>query len=166
MPLDLEVIHRGKLALETIFPNRFTGGFSPPFDALPPWLPAAWHREGGTFISCLYTNDLDGSSVPVVRAGVDIWNWSEDRAAERHELRRRLEYQAFAHGHVGIVLHPRCLRTQWERARLVSILNSLQASGLSSTSLRELTEKRATGGRRGLFRQGVKAFFLRFRRRP
>ena len=50
------LIARGKRQMETAFPKRFTGGFSPPFDALPAWLPAMWHSLGGTFVSCLYTN--------------------------------------------------------------------------------------------------------------
>ena len=66
--------------LEAAFPNRFTGGFSPPFDALPPWLPETWHSLGGTFVSCLIANSFSGAPMPVRRAGVDVWDWTIDRA--------------------------------------------------------------------------------------
>ena len=140
---ELAVIGQGRRQLMAAFPRRFTGGFSPPFDALPAWLPAAWQAEGGQFVSCLYTNHIEGAPLPVVRAGIDVWNWSEDRAVPRHRIRRMLDDQALSDGHIGIVLHPRCLRSNWEKARLLSILNFVQKRGVVSTSLRELAASRA-----------------------
>lgn len=139
---DDNVIHLGNCALTRRFPNRFTGGFSSPFDAMPAWLPAAWHRHGGAFVSFINAHRVAESPVPLVHAGIDIWNWAEERALRRDELRKRLEQQLVADGHVGIVLHPRCLRTKWERHRLVSVLNFLQNSDLKSTSLRALAIER------------------------
>jgi hypothetical protein len=138
---ELTAIGEGKRRLTETFPNRFTGGFSPPFDALPAWLPETWHTLGGAFVSCLFTNSVPGAPLPVVRAGIDVWNWTFDRAIPRHRIRRRLEQQAAIDGHIGLVLHPRCLRSRSERARLVSILDFVERTGIITTSVRELAQR-------------------------
>ncbi|MBZ5608249.1 MAG: hypothetical protein LAP38_08330 [Acidobacteriia bacterium] len=136
-PEDVEVIARGKQQIEAAFPNRFKGGFSPPFDALPPWLPAAWHALGGTFVSCLHTNSVPGSPLPVRRAGVDVWDWTMDRAFSADQVMRKLAPEASVDGHAGIVLHPRCLRRRSEKLHLRSLLNRVE-EGTRTVSLREL----------------------------
>ena len=123
---EVEVLARGKEQMEAAFPNRFNGGFSPPFDALPVWLPSTWHSLGGTFVSCLHTGSVPGAPVPVRRAGVDVWDWSADRAISRSEIMHKLALQAAAEGHTGIVLHPRCLRRRAEKLQLRSLLNYLE----------------------------------------
>ena len=72
--------------IEAAFPNRFSGGFSPPFDGLPPWLPETWHSMGGTFISWLGANSFSGDHIPVRRAGVGVW-----RRSEKVQLRSLLD---------------------------------------------------------------------------
>jgi hypothetical protein len=134
---ELEVIARGKQHIEKAFPTRFTGGFSPPYDALPPWLPRTWHALGGTFVSCLYTNSIPGAPLPVARAGVDLWDWANDRALSRKWVRRKLALQLAVDSHAGIVLHPRCLRQRQEKLRLLSLLNYAEGS-MATVSLRDL----------------------------
>ena len=143
-PTDEEIIAitAGKKELERAFPKRFTGGFSPPFDALPHWLPGVWYGQGGTFVSCLYTNHIKDSPIAILRAGVDIWDWAGGSAIRRDRLERQLVRQAYADLHIGIVVHPRCLRSR-EKERLLSILNFLDTFGTYSSSLRELAEARA-----------------------
>src|SRR5581483_10583870 len=68
---DADAITSGKRRLETLFPSRFRGGFSAPFDGLPGWLPAHWATSGGAFISCLSSRPQQTAPVPLVRAGVD-----------------------------------------------------------------------------------------------
>jgi hypothetical protein len=134
---EFEAIARGKRQMEMAFPRRFTGGFSPPFDALPPWLPAKWHTLGGAFVSCLYTNSVAGAPLPVRRAGVDIWNWTLDSAFSRDRVMHKLALQLAVDGHAGIVLHPRCLRNRRDKLHLLSLLNYLER-GVATVSLRDL----------------------------
>jgi len=137
-PEEFNAIAQGKRRLETAFPNRFAGGFSPPFDAFPPWLPATWKSLGGTFVSCLCSNSVAGAPLPVRRAGVDIWDWSADRALNRDRVMHKLRLQFALDGHAGVVLHPRCLRTRPQKLRLISLLNYAQHLGVASVSLTDL----------------------------
>jgi len=134
---ELAVITRGKHQLEAAFPQRFAGGFSPPYDAMPSWLPAAWHALGGAFVSCLFTNSMLGVPLPVTRAGVDVWDWSIDSALSRDWMKNKLALQFALEGHAGIVLHPRCLRRRTDKLRLLSLLNDLEA-GTVSVPLKDL----------------------------
>ena len=134
---ELEAITRGKRQMEKAFPNRFTGGFSPPYDVLPPWLPAKWDALGGSFLSCLHTNSVAGSPLPVTRAGVDIWDWTRERALEPDLVRYKLALQLALDGHAGLVLHPRCLRNHGDKLRLLGLLNYVQ-EGAATVSLRDV----------------------------
>jgi hypothetical protein len=123
---ELEVIARGKRQLEAAFPQRFAGGFSPPFDAMPPWLPGTWHTLGGHFVSRLFKNTAPLSPLPVTRAGEDVWDWTTDSAFSRHQVISKLAMQFAIEGHAGIVLHPRCLRRRSDKLGLLSLLNYLE----------------------------------------
>jgi hypothetical protein len=124
--------------MEKEFPKRFSGGFSPPYDVLPAWLPALWHTLGGAFVSCLQTNSMPGAPLPVRRAGVGVWDWTMDRGLSRDAVTRKLVVQLALDGHAGIVLHPQCLRDRPEKLRLLSLLNRLEAEGAATVSLRDL----------------------------
>jgi len=134
---ELHMIASGKQKLETTFPNRFSGGFSAPFDALPSWLPAAWHSLGGAFVSCLSTNFVPGAPVPVRRAGVDVWDWENGRALSLERVRLKLAAQYTLDGHAGIVLHPRCLRCRSDKVHLLSLLRQIQETAVT-VSLRNV----------------------------
>lgn len=134
---DVETIARGKRQMEKAFPKRFTGGFSPPYDALPPWLPARWYELGGAFVSCLQTNSVPGAPLRVVRAGVDVWNWAIHRAVDQDIVRKKLALQLALDGHAGIVLHPRCFRSRSAKLHLLSLLNAVE-EGFATVSLRDL----------------------------
>jgi hypothetical protein len=134
---DLQAITRGKRHMEQAFPHRFTRGFSPPFDVLPPWLPAEWNALGGSFVSCLHTNTVPGSPLPVTRAGVDIWDWAMDRSLESDLVKHKLAIQLALDGHAGLVLHPRCLRNRRDKLRLLNLLNYAEASA-ATVSLRDV----------------------------
>ena len=135
---EYEAIARGKTQMDERFAKRFTGGFSPPYDALPAWLPTMWHTLGGVFVSCLHTNSVPGAPLPVARAGVDVWDWTMDRALDQAAVTRKLALQLALDGHAGIVLHPRCLRDRPNQLRLLSLLNCLEAEGFATVSLRDL----------------------------
>jgi peptidoglycan/xylan/chitin deacetylase (PgdA/CDA1 family) len=136
---EVEVIARGKQQLEAAFPKRFTGGFSPPFDAMPAWLPAFWHSLGGAFVSCLYTNSVSSSPLPVRRAGVDVWDWTVDRPLSLERVRLKLSLQYSIDGHAGIVLHPRCLRRRADNMHLRSLLDRVGDS-VVTVSLRDFAQ--------------------------
>jgi len=132
---ECEEIARGKTQLEKVFPKRFAGGFSPPYDVLPPWLPSMWQSLGGAFISCLHANAVAGSPVPVTRAGVDVWDWIAERSRGRDEVTRKLAVQLALDGHAGIVLHPRCLRDRSSKQHLLDLLKCVEEEGAETVSL-------------------------------
>jgi hypothetical protein len=101
-------------------------------------LPAMWHKLGGAFVSCLHTNSMPGAPLPVTRAGVDVWDWSMDRAFGQDAVIRKLMIQLALDGHAGIVLHPRCLRERPEKMHLLRLLNYLEAEGAATVSLKDL----------------------------
>ena len=140
---DLVQIEVGMSTLRTMFPTRFSGGFSAPFDALPSWLPGSWHAMGGTFVSHLFGDDRPNAPVPLVSAGADIWDWKRSRMRTRTDLEGALKTQLLAHGRVGIVLHPQCLRREHDRRGLVALLDELERSRFSTVSLRELALARS-----------------------
>ena len=133
---EVEWIAKGKRQIETAFSKRFTGGFSEPYDALPHWLPGAWRELGGTFVSYI-TNPAPDAPLPVTRAGVDVWDWTRARAITRSRMKRELAQQLAANGYAGIVLHPRCLRHESEKSRLVDLLDYVERSGAVTVSLRD-----------------------------
>jgi peptidoglycan/xylan/chitin deacetylase (PgdA/CDA1 family) len=135
---EREDIARGNAQLEKECPKRFSGGFSPPFDALPPWLPATWHELGGAFVSCLHTNSVPGAPLRVARAGVDVWDWNADRALSQDAVTRKMAVQLALDGHAGIVLHPRCLRDRSNKSHLLSLLDYLEEEGFATVSLKDL----------------------------
>jgi hypothetical protein len=135
---EFDLIARGKRGMEAKFPKRFSGGFSPGFDALPRWLPDTWNELGGMFVSCLHTNAVPDAPVPVRRAGVDVWDWSADRAFSRERVVHKLALQLALDGHAGMVLHPRCLRNRSAKLRLLSVLNFLRDE-VDTVSLRDLS---------------------------
>jgi hypothetical protein len=137
-PDEERAIIVGKASLGRAFPKRFSGGFSPPFDAAPAWIDQFWFDQGGTFVSRLFRSPIEATRAGTIRAGVDIWGWSRDRGLRRAQIVYLLNRQARADGHIGLVLHPRCLRKSRERARLIGLLNSLQGRGTLSVSLRQL----------------------------
>lgn len=134
---EFDEIARGKQQIEKAFPNRFTGGFSPPYDALPPWLPARWYALGGAFVSCLHTNSVAGAPLPVTRAGVDVWDWTVDRALGRDVVKHKLALQLALDGHAGIVLHPRCLRNRPDKLHLLGLLRQVEDDA-APVSLKDL----------------------------
>lgn len=134
---EAEGIARGKRQLEMAFPNRFTGGFSPPFDVMPAWLPANWHSVGGSFVSCVYTRPCSNAPVPVKRAGVEVWDWAENRPINQERITYKLKLQYAVDGSAGLVLHPHCLRRQSDRVHLRTLLDSLEGS-VHTVSLRDI----------------------------
>jgi len=125
-PEEVEAIAKGKRKMEAVFPNRFNGGFSAPFDAMPAWLPAVWHSLGGSFVSCIGTNSLSGSPIPVRRAGVHLWDRAADCPLSLDQVKLDLSRQHSVDGHAGIVLHPRGLRRRSDKIHFRFLLDHVQ----------------------------------------
>jgi hypothetical protein len=119
----------GKQRLESRFPGRWSGGFAPPFAAMPPWLPNFWREQGGIFVI-----GAEGGALPAVAAGVRVGEPGADRAS----LARRFAGHAVRHGHVGIVVRPPLLRRKRTREQLVGLLDFLAARGTVSIAMRQL----------------------------
>ena len=136
-PSEEEAIAWGKRRLETLFPTRFRGGFSSPFDGLPEWLPALWERLGGVFISCLSSKPRGDSELPLVRAGVDVWHWRRNRGLEPREVVQKMRMQHREDGHAGLVLHAHRYVRRSERAQLSRLFDLLQTEGFQSVPLHQ-----------------------------
>ncbi|HEX8051888.1 MAG TPA: hypothetical protein VF517_02780 [Thermoleophilaceae bacterium] len=145
-PDEVRLIRRGRAELLAAFPDRFGGGLSPPFDALPLWLADVWHGAGGLFVSHLFDRSLPPVPIPVVRAGTDIWDWDRARPRPHQAILEAIEADRARHGHAGIVLHPRCLRRRSAQEHLVTLLDALAARGFYGASLRELALASTRGG--------------------
>ena len=138
-PEEDQLITSGKDRLERAFPARFTGGFSPPYDVLPCWLPSLWRDRGGSFVSRIDTSPFAGTpGIPVVQSGIDIWDWPRSRAHRRRHILQSIEQQLRTGGHAGIVLHPRCLWLRSQQRRLIALLDHLERRGFESRSLRQI----------------------------
>jgi hypothetical protein len=140
---DADAIACGKRRIETLFPARFRGGFSAPFDGLPDWLPAHWAQVGGAFVSCLSSRPRQRSLLPVVRAGVDVWQWRKNRGLEPRDVVRRMRTQLADDGHAGLVLHAHCYVRRVERERLCRVLDAVDAEGFRSVPLHQRAAARA-----------------------
>ena len=158
---DAETIARGKRRIETLFPARFRGGFSAPFDGLPDWLPAHWAQLGGSFISCLASRRRD-DALPSVRVGVDVWQWRQNRGFDPRDVVRKMCRQFDDDGHAGIVLHAHRYVSRAERERLRRLLDMLRAKGFRSIPLHDRAEGKKPDERIGRsLRQLLRTFYNR-----
>jgi hypothetical protein len=126
--VELEQLAWGRHEVERRFRERFVGGFSPPFDGLPRWLPAHWRAIGGRFVSLSTPASDPVRGDGVVQAGVDVWDWRFDRPRDIRVITSEMDGLASGVGHTGIVLHPRCLRSPFERGRVMGIINRWMTS--------------------------------------
>lgn len=131
---DREKIISGKARLMSRFAGRWSGGFAPPFDAMPPWLSSFWQEQGGAFIALGGANIGRHGALPIVAAGVHLGGPGADRAA----LARQLAGHAIKHGFVGLIVRPPLLRRAGMREQLVGLLDLLAGRGVVSLPLRQV----------------------------
>jgi hypothetical protein len=143
----LHEIAAGRRYLEDAFAGRWKGGLSTPFDTLPAGLREVWLRNDGSFISRRMFRRSTGGRGDTV-AGIDLWDGHVHRPATLRSVARELGRQAASYGYAGLVLQPRMLRAAGGRAHLVAVLALLERSGITSTSLRAISENAATAARR------------------
>jgi hypothetical protein len=143
---ELDDLAAGRAQLATTFPARFSGGFSPPFDAFPPWLPDAWRALGGAFVSQMRPAP-PAPAVPCASAGVDVWDWGHDRPRGLNAIGRALSAHVAEHGYGGVVLHPHRLRSRAARHHLTLLLDLLTERGFYGVSLRAVALDAALAAR-------------------
>jgi hypothetical protein len=142
---ESEEIEEGATRLRGAFPDRWCGGFSPPFDGMPRWLPEYWQGLGGAFVSRLALSRKEPYPLPVISAGIDLWDWARGCLRPRYEIAWLLARQAARGDHLGIVLYARCMWHPRSRARLVELLDCLQARGIGTVSLSKIAASPGAG---------------------
>jgi predicted glycosyltransferase len=105
---SLRRLYEGKRILQDRHGRRFRGGFSPPFDNLPQWLPKAWQMMGGRYLS-MGMNVPASCTLPYVVLEADIWSWDDDRPRSLPAILGDLYASITQRGHGGLVFHPRII---------------------------------------------------------
>ena len=138
-PKELRDLTWGRAELTGRLPHRFRNGLSPPFDAMPTWLPSAWRDLGGEYVSTVSPRQGSETSLPIVHAGAETWNWAKGVGRKNNEVTAAMRKQHRAAGHVGIVINARCLRSRCERARFIDLLDFWTNRGVTSALLSEIS---------------------------
>ena len=128
-----EYLGSGRRKMMHNFPRRFGGGYSPPYDGLPPWLPDVWSSIGGSYISML--NPPEHSSLPILRAHVDLWNWRVDRPRPATAILIDVQRELDTYHYAGIVLHVNQLESEESRVCFIAVLDLLADANLWNGSL-------------------------------
>jgi hypothetical protein len=126
--LQADQIARGRSLLMSRFPIRFSGGFSAPYDVIPPWLGPLWAELGGRFISCISANP-PLPQLRIVRPLIETWNWKQDAPKPTDEILASVERTHQRAGRAGIVIHPWLLSVPGERERVEELLDRLLSQG-------------------------------------
>lgn len=140
-------LRRGHRLLRRGFPTLFRGGFSPPYDFLPPGLAEAWFELGGRYLSVIWA-ELARPPGPVVRVASDPWDWRRGAPRPDDEILGELERAAGAHGHGGLALHPQLLRIPGVTPRLERLLDRVLDAGFAPALISELAGRASAEDRR------------------
>ena len=131
-------IQIGYSSLKQRFPRRFCGGFSPPYDGLPSWLPEIWSSVGGQYLSTMHASSVEG--LPVINAEIDLWHWGTNRPRPLEALLLDIEQQMHRRNNIGVVVHPRLLEETEAQNILFNLINLLASSEFFNWSLRALVQ--------------------------
>jgi len=137
-PLDKYIkanLEAGFNNMKLLHPKRFYGGYSPPYDGLPGWLPSLWKEIGGIYLSIVSPRaDL---SLPSLITSVDVWHWKHNcfrpRDAILHDVYRSIHQTGYA----GLVLHAQPLVDSDEFDSLIKLLDDLLDLGFVGQTSRE-----------------------------
>lgn len=129
-------VRKGYRLLRRSFGDRFKGGYSAPFDDLPPWLPRYWSDIGGRHVSWIATAP---ASVDCGNAEMAVDTADRNRSfLQSPEIVLSTSLQSLrSRGYVGLVLHPRLLRRLSHRRHIECVIASLAAAGLRGRRLSE-----------------------------
>jgi len=137
------LLRRGSRVMRSRFGERFRGGYSPPYDGLPHWLPTLWKTLGGRYVSYIWNPPLAGA-LPNVRLRLDPWDW---RAGDQRPIGAIVSTALRAvreEGHAGIVLHTALLTDPAHRATVVGLIDALIEGGCESSLVSETSRARGT----------------------
>jgi hypothetical protein len=132
-------LEQGYMKLQKNFPKRFHGGFSPPYDGLPNWLPDLWKSLGGCYISVSRVRGC--SSLPLLRMGVDLWNWTTNGPRPIQSVMEHTVSEIRKQGYAGIVGHPQLLANKRERDCFVQLLDFLAEANVIACTPRFMVEQ-------------------------
>jgi hypothetical protein len=127
-------LRRGFSMLRAAFPQRFRGGYSPPFDGLADWLPAVWRNIGGSYLSLIWAFCKE-PAMPVVRVETEFWDWETGQPYSLDTIIQSLLSGTQKAGHAGLVVHPQLMKDHSNRELLKELLTSLISGGFRSVPL-------------------------------
>jgi hypothetical protein len=124
----VEQLRIGAGLLARAFGGRFRGGYSAPYDLLPPGLASTWRAVGGRYLSWIWARPTD-DALPCVRVAFDPWDWKAGKPHEGEALVERIVSRMARIGGVGLVLHPQCLRDPGPRQMTADLVRCLIGAG-------------------------------------
>ena len=127
-PATKAILARGLRSLRIRFGARFKGGYSAPFDGLPPWFAAVWVELGGRYISWI-NRQPHSAAAGAIRLELDPWDWPAQCGREPASLASQALAALRLQGFVGIVLHPQLLRETAHRATVERLVAALVEGG-------------------------------------
>lgn len=133
-PASLTLLRKGFYRLRRLFPRRFKGGYSPPYDGLPLWFPASWKKLGGQYISKIW-GTLDPKQIANVRMPLETWNWQEGTQKPPAVIASMTLRAIQTDGRAGVVLHPQLLAIPSHRRMIERLIRALIEGGCISRSV-------------------------------
>jgi hypothetical protein len=147
-PEAARLLRRGHRFLGRAFAGRFRGGYSPPYDGMPAWLPGLWSSLDGRYISWIATPPPPHEHLAHVQLSIDPWDWQRDRPKSAQSVAMRSLRALGACGSVGVVLHPQCLHEREQREDLERLLDALIAGGCRGRAVSEAADVHPDSGPR------------------
>lgn len=127
-------LREGWATLAALFPRRFRGGYSAPYDGWASWLPAVWKECGGEYLSYIWERPAR-SPLPAVRVPCDPWDWEKRRARSPGAVAGELFSGLVKRGETGLVFHPGRIRSARERDWTERLLDALARCGTETLHL-------------------------------
>lgn len=134
-------LQKGLAVLQRLFPTKFRGGFSAPYDTFPPGLGQCWQQLGGRYVSALWA-PLEDCPLPVVNHPIDPWDWRRDREHSQARLMRKLRDSLVRNGYTGLALHPQLLTSAARVARLEQLLDEVMTLGCTPVLASQIAARR------------------------
>jgi hypothetical protein len=128
--------------LKKKFGPRFKGGYSAPYDTLPPWLPEHWRSVGGKYLSWIASAPRY-TRLAHVQIRVDPWDWRSNSPRTIEVVARDCVEGLQQRGFIGLVLHPQCLRDSEKRIALERIIDALVRGGCTGLPISQIALNRS-----------------------
>jgi hypothetical protein len=146
---EIEQIRLGREILLRRFPQRFRGGYSPPYDGLADWLGPVWQEMGGEFVSSIQAQPPSLSS-PLARTAIETWDWNKHAPLAPRAIQDQFDSSSAGGGQAGIVI-PRLAAGDAERTganyESAARFRATRRSEYTDQGLTGAAQRRATGRR-------------------